>query len=48
MQDVNVDRLFVVTGGPGSGKRTLLAAVGRRGIQTMPEADDRDVFGIGV
>ncbi len=38
MQAVNVDRPFVVTGGPGSGKSTLIAAMGRHGIQTMPEA----------
>jgi len=32
------DRLFVLTGGPGSGKSTLVAALAVRGISTMPEA----------
>ena len=32
------ERLFVITGGPGSGKSTLIEALGGRGIKTMPEA----------
>jgi predicted ATPase len=32
-----VDRLFVVTGGPGSGKSTLIAALASQGLTTMPE-----------
>ncbi len=32
------DHLFVVTGGPGSGKSSLIEALGRRGVQSMPEA----------
>jgi predicted ATPase len=31
-------RFFVVTGGPGSGKSTLIAALARLGIATMQEA----------
>ncbi len=38
MEAVNVDRLFVVTGGPGSGKSTLIAALAGHGIRSMPEA----------
>jgi predicted ATPase len=38
MQAVNVDRLFVVTGGPGSGKSTLIDVLAERGICSMPEA----------
>jgi predicted ATPase len=39
MQAVNnVDRLFVITGGPGSGKSTLIDALAEQGISTMPEA----------
>lgn len=32
------DHLFVVTGGPGSGKTTLVEALGASGIRHMPEA----------
>lgn len=35
---VNLDRLFVVTGGPGSGKTTLVDALAGNGFCTMPEA----------
>jgi predicted ATPase len=38
MESVNSDRLFVITGGPGSGKSTLVEALAGRGIPTMPEA----------
>jgi len=38
MEGVNFDHLFVITGGPGSGKSTLIAALANRGIATMPEA----------
>ncbi len=38
MEAVNVDRLFVITGGPGSGKSTLIDALAEQGISTMPEA----------
>jgi predicted ATPase len=33
-----MDRFFVVTGGPGSGKSTLIDAFRNRGTRTMPEA----------
>jgi predicted ATPase len=36
--DADFDRLFVITGGPGSGKSALIAALAERGICTMPEA----------
>jgi len=32
------DRLFVLTGGPGSGKSTLIAALAASGLHPMPEA----------
>jgi len=32
------DHLFVVTGGPGSGKTSLIKALTRRGFLSMPEA----------
>ncbi len=32
------DHLFVVTGGPGSGKSSLIEALARRGMPHMPEA----------
>jgi predicted ATPase len=38
MEAANFDRLFVITGGPGSGKSTLIEALAERGICTMPEA----------
>ena len=31
-------RLFIITGGPGSGKTSLIAALGERGVWTAPEA----------
>ena len=34
----DVDRFFVVTGGPGSGKTTLIEALARNGIATIPKA----------
>jgi predicted ATPase len=38
MEAGNGDRLFVITGGPGSGKSTLIDALGELDICTMPEA----------
>ncbi|MGA8272831.1 MAG: AAA family ATPase [Candidatus Sulfotelmatobacter sp.] len=38
MDAANCDRLFVITGGPGSGKSTLIESLAGRGINTMPEA----------
>jgi predicted ATPase len=38
METPSIDRLFVITGGPGSGKSTLIQALAHRGISTMPEA----------
>jgi predicted ATPase len=35
---VNVDRLFAITGGPSSGKSTLIHSLAGRGLCTMPEA----------
>lgn len=35
---MTTDHLFVITGGPGSGKSSLIAALAARGIATMPEA----------
>ena len=32
------ERFFILTGGPGSGKSTLIAALAARGIRTMPES----------
>lgn len=32
------DRFIVITGGPGSGKTTLIEALARAGLETMPEA----------
>jgi predicted ATPase len=32
------ERFFVLTGGPGSGKSTLIAALAERGVRTMPES----------
>lgn len=32
------DRFFVITGGPGSGKSTLVSALAEAGFATMPEA----------
>jgi predicted ATPase len=50
MEGVNLDHLFVITGGPGSGKSTLIAALAGRGFRTMPEAGRaiiQDQVGIG-
>ncbi|MDT3381933.1 AAA family ATPase [Labrys portucalensis] len=33
-----IDRFVVVTGGPGSGKTTLMSALAAEGVRTMPEA----------
>ena len=33
----NIDRLFVITGAPGSGKTTLINALAARGLTVMPE-----------
>ena len=38
MNESDRDRLFIITGGPGSGKSSLIEALSRRGIATMPEA----------
>ncbi len=38
MEVANVDRLFAITGGPGSGKSTLISALAQHSIRTMPEA----------
>ncbi|WP_343520849.1 AAA family ATPase [Sphingomonas sp.] len=35
---MRTDHLFVITGGPGSGKSSLIAALAMQGIATMPEA----------
>lgn len=32
------DHMFVITGGPGSGKTSLINALNRRGYRSMPEA----------
>ncbi|WP_198672346.1 AAA family ATPase [Pseudogemmobacter bohemicus] len=32
------DHMFVVTGGPGSGKSSLIDVLAKRGLHTMPEA----------
>lgn len=34
----DIDRLFILTGGPGSGKTTLIEALAAQGIRHMPEA----------
>ncbi len=38
MQAEKFDCLFIVTGGPGSGKSSLIDALAGRGMLTMPEA----------
>jgi predicted ATPase len=38
METPDSDRLFVITGGPGAGKSTLIDALSERGICSMPEA----------
>lgn len=35
---MTTDHLFVLTGGPGSGKSSLIAALAAQGVATMPEA----------
>jgi predicted ATPase len=50
MENENSNRLFVVTGGPGSGKSTLIEALTARGLCTMAEAGRaiiRDQVAIG-
>lgn len=47
---MTTDHLFVITGGPGSGKSSLIAALAAQGIATMPEAGRaiiRDQVAIG-
>lgn len=34
----NTEHMIVVTGGPGSGKSSLIDAMAQRGFRTMPEA----------
>jgi predicted ATPase len=34
----DIERLFVITGGPGSGKTSLIEALARQGVPHMPEA----------
>ncbi|MCH8685029.1 AAA family ATPase [Pedomonas mirosovicensis] len=38
MGDNHCDRLFVITGGPGSGKTSLVEALSARGLTCAPEA----------
>jgi predicted ATPase len=38
MESEEFDRLFVITGGPGSGKTTLMEALTGHRVATMPEA----------
>lgn len=50
MAVANFERLFVITGGPGSGKSTLIEALAETGIRSMPEAGRaiiRDQVAIG-
>lgn len=47
---MTTDHLFVITGGPGSGKSSVIAALAARGVATMPEAGRaimRDQIAIG-
>ena len=47
---MTTDHLFVITGGPGSGKSSLIAALAEQGVATMPEAGRaiiRDQVAIG-
>jgi predicted ATPase len=43
METASSRRLFVITGGPGSGKTTLIDALAQCGVSTMPEAG-RDII----
>ncbi len=38
METMDSDRLFIITGGPGSGKSALVDALSQQGVCTMPEA----------
>jgi predicted ATPase len=38
MNPTNFDHLWIITGGPGSGKSTLIGALAARGLDSMPEA----------
>ena len=42
------DHLFVVTGGPGAGKSTLIEALSRRGVGSMPEAGRAGIEKLGI
>ena len=44
---VDSERFFVLTGGPGAGKTTLIAALAEAGLSTMPEAGRNGVDGRG-
>lgn len=47
---MTTDHLFVITGGPGSGKSSVIAALAEQGVATMPEAGRaiiRDQIAIG-
>jgi predicted ATPase len=47
---MTTDHLFVITGGPGSGKSSLIAELAAQGVATMPEAGRaiiRDQVAIG-
>ncbi|MGB7600722.1 MAG: AAA family ATPase [Candidatus Sulfotelmatobacter sp.] len=50
MDTTDSDRLFIITGGLGSGKSTVIDALAERGISTMPEGGRtiiRDQVAIG-
>lgn len=38
MDTIDSDRFYIITGGPGSGKSTVIDALAERGISTVPEA----------
>ena len=38
MKKVKFDNYYIISGGPGSGKSALIAALAERGFKTMPEA----------
>jgi len=40
--------MFVITGGPGSGKTSLIDALSRRGFPSMPEAGRAIIVNGGV